>query len=402
MLLAALSLAACRPAPAPPPAVPDSPAPPANPLFVAPTPQITANAELRKRLEATPHGYYRFINRAFAQAVCVQYRDVLPELPTVNLHGDAHLEQYAITTVGRGLEDFDDSVVGPLILDVMRFAVSIELACAEHAWSGDACTGMDAFLAGYRTGLDDPSVSAQPPDLVARAHASFDPDRIAALARAEALMQPLGADRALFHEGPAAYVDAMVAARPDLPRAFFVIKTRGRLQTGVGSALDEKFLFRIEGASERPDDDLILEAKPVRDLDGIECLTQAHTGDADRIVAGQARIAYRPYDYAATVALHPALGHEQAALYWVHEWVDHYREVSIGAELATPDDLAQVAKDVGVQLGLGHPKGMDDPEALRSAVTRALDELEPRIRKDAAALAEQTHAAWLQFGAAGR
>jgi uncharacterized protein (DUF2252 family) len=34
-----------------------------------------------------------------------------------------------------------------------------------------------------------------------------------------------------------------------------LIKNAGRLKTGIGSALDEKYLLRVEGWTEREDDD---------------------------------------------------------------------------------------------------------------------------------------------------
>ena len=43
--------------------------------------------------------------------------DTTGGVPLFNLHGDAHLEQYAITDLGRGLTDFDDSSRGPAIVE---------------------------------------------------------------------------------------------------------------------------------------------------------------------------------------------------------------------------------------------------------------------------------------------
>jgi Ser/Thr protein kinase RdoA (MazF antagonist) len=42
----------------------------------------------------------------------------------VNLHGDAHLEQFAVTDASFGLIDFDDAVGGPAVIDLLRFGVS--------------------------------------------------------------------------------------------------------------------------------------------------------------------------------------------------------------------------------------------------------------------------------------
>ena len=47
--------------------------------------------------------------------------------PNVQLHGDAHLEQYAFTKSAWGLDDFDDSTRGPALVDIIRFLGSIDL-----------------------------------------------------------------------------------------------------------------------------------------------------------------------------------------------------------------------------------------------------------------------------------
>jgi hypothetical protein len=63
----------------------------------------------------------------------------------------------------------------------------------------------------------------------------------------------------------------------------------------------------------------------------------------------------------------------------------------------TPDELREVAFDVGVQLGRGHPKRVDEEDGirLRMEVLRSL----PRdlIRKEIVSLTEETIAAWNRF-----
>ena len=78
------------------------------------------------------------MNTPFAEAVCMSFHEYLGDIPSVNHHGDAHLENYAITEQGRGLTDFDDTTIGPMILDLVCFGVSIHLACRANGWEDKA------------------------------------------------------------------------------------------------------------------------------------------------------------------------------------------------------------------------------------------------------------------------
>ena len=74
---------------------------------------FSKNPELLKKIVASPYQYFRFINKRFAKAVCEKFEQELAGIPTVNLHGDPHIEQYSVTESGRGLTDFDDASTGP-------------------------------------------------------------------------------------------------------------------------------------------------------------------------------------------------------------------------------------------------------------------------------------------------
>ena len=101
--------------------------------------------------------FFRFVNGAWTREVCEAFSDEARELPTVRLHGDAHVEQYAMTATARGLDDFDDSARGPAVIDIVRFVGSLELAAAQRGWTASLPAAIDAFLAGYRQGLENPS-----------------------------------------------------------------------------------------------------------------------------------------------------------------------------------------------------------------------------------------------------
>jgi hypothetical protein len=81
--------------------------------------------------------------------------------------------------------------------------------------------------------------------------------------------------------------------------------------------------------------------------------------------------------------------------FYVHTWRVNYTELDVD-DIDSADDLAEIAYDVGVQLGRGHPSelgtGADVP--LPSAILAALDRLEPRVRSLAAELDARSVAGW--------
>jgi len=85
---------------------------------------------------------------------------------------------------------------------------------------------------------------------------------------------------------------------------------------------------------------------------------------------------------------------------WVHGWTDDYMELSIDSWLTSPQDMRQVAYDVGIQLGWAHPRavaGKDFPPGLRGILLEATCKNEGRIRKTIDDLTEGTLAAWRAF-----
>jgi len=165
---------------------------------------------------------------------------------------------------------------------------------------------------------------------------------------------------------------------------------------GVGSALDEKYLIILEAKTESDEDDLIVEAKQIRDLSGNPCLRT--DVKASRIYDGETLIAYEPFRYSAVVP-------RGDKYFWIHDWTDDYQEASIADVLRTQEDLKDIAYDAGIQLGRAHPKRPDrSPDKDRQRATRkAVIKHRARIRATVFQLAERTEAAWRTFNeAAGR
>ncbi len=351
-------------------------------------PELARNPALRGRLAASPHAYFRGIGPRFMSLLCERFGEHVGRLPAVTLHGDAHLEQYAVTDQGRGLTDFDDATSGSALIDLARFATSIQLAVRERGFP-EAESVIATFLRGYARALDNPRGVAPEPALVRDLRRSFDRDRLACLARAESLMTPFPPDQA---PQPATLqrVSALLAAAAGRPATFFRVKRLGTLGIGIGSAADERYLLRIEGPSPKDKDDVILELKEVRRLPEIACL-RGEPGPT-RIIVAQANLAYEPFSYVGVLIDEGHLGHH----FWFHAWPDNYAELRVSS-LASPQALQEVVYDVGVQLGRGHTrqKRSNDSRRVRQALKEALPALD--LGALSTALADATEEAWRRF-----
>ncbi|MFQ5771534.1 MAG: DUF2252 family protein [bacterium] len=365
-----------------------------NPLYVEPATQdFSKNPKLLARIMAGPHGYFRFINIIFSKEVCRRFEETLRGTPSFNLHGDAHIEQYAITDLGRGLTDFDDSSTGPALIDLLRFGVSLHLACRAHGWGDKANELFEKFLFGYRLGINQPDMKAEEPSLVKEIRSKFKYNRKKYLQWIDSIMEPTSQQeqKELF-AAMQPYIESTIYQHPELKPEFFNIIKTGYLHMGIGSALDIKYLVRIRGKTDDFDDDVVIEIKQVRDLSGIDCITIAQKSDPFRVLVGQARIAYQPYRYLGYIRFHDHT-------FWIHAWVDNYQEVEIGKSFHSVKELEEVVVDIGVQLGQGHPKQIAAPLdiQLRQEQLRILSKYEPQIKTACRELADQTVAAWKKF-----
>ena len=199
-----------------------------GPLRAEPGSLERAPPELIERLRADPYNYFRFINRSWIARVCDVFGRDLRELPIMRLHGDAHLEQFAVMQDAWGLDDFDDSARGPAVIDITRFLGSIDLVARQRSWEKDRDTLFDRFVEGYKQGLVEPDYLPPPPDIVRRLRAQAPATRAAFLAWGESKMQPL-ADAAMKAVVAAieAFARVELRERPDLAPEYFRVVRAG-------------------------------------------------------------------------------------------------------------------------------------------------------------------------------
>jgi len=354
-----------------------------------------ASANLLDRLRADPFAYFRFVNRPWTERVCEVFADV-PDAPIVRLHGDAHVEQFALTNDAWGLDDFDDSARGPAFVDIVRYLASIDLATRQRGWTDDRDALWDRFFAGYRSGLSNPDGRPPEPRLVHDLRGQGPVTRPAYFAWAENQMQPMDAAR-LKHLGAGMEaLDRVVRReRPDLPTGYFEVKRAGWLRMGVGSAVNRKVLIRVQGPTADPDDDVVLEAKEITNLDGVHCLERPTSPPAVRVIDGARQLGRLKHDILAvgpTLLIPEAVDRAEHWLeWWVSSWEPSYREVHLN-DLRSVKDLAEIAFDSGVQLGAGKLASVRE-QALSSNM-----KLESRLRKETSGLIEELLAGWRELG----
>ena len=82
--------------------------------------------------------------------MCDDFGRDLEGLPVIRLHGDAHVEQFALTQDAWGLDDFDDSASGLAVVDIVRLLDSVDLVARRRSWEQDRERLFDRFGEGYK------------------------------------------------------------------------------------------------------------------------------------------------------------------------------------------------------------------------------------------------------------
>jgi uncharacterized protein (DUF2252 family) len=376
-----------------------------GPIRAEPKSLERATPELIERLRADPYDYFRFVNRSWIARVCDDFSSDLEGLPVVRLHGDAHVEQFALAKDAWGLDDFDDSARGPAVVDIVRFLGSIDLAARQRSWEKDRDRLFDRFVDGYKRGLAEPHYLPPPPDIIGRLRAQAPPTRAAFLAWGESKMQPLG-DTSMKAVVAAmeAVARVVLRERPDLTPEYFRVVRAGSVKSGVGSAVLPKIMVRVRGPSDDPADDELLESKKIGDLSGLSCLKTPTVQPTLRIIDGSKQLGRLKHNIMAagpelSIPEVMATG-ERLQDWWIRSLDPSYREVRL-TELQSVRDLAAISYDAGVQLGSGRLQDKTVPLSGydRQRLSVAAAKLEKRYRQEATKLVDDLLHGWREFGA---
>jgi hypothetical protein len=363
-----------------------------------------APRELIDRLRANSMDYFRFVNRPWIARVCETFAEDIPNEPIVRLHGDAHIEQFAVTEDAWGLDDFDDSARGPALVDMIRFLGSVDLALRQRDWSRNRDVLFDRFFAGFRRGLAEPDYRTPPPAIVDRLRMQLPRSRAAFLEWGETQMQPMAeASVKAVVAGMDALSRVVRAERPDLPPGYLTVARAGWLRMGVGSAVNAKILIRVRGRSADPLDDELVEAKELRYFEGLPCLEASPmVQPALRVIAGVTQVGRHKHSILATgpELVIPEVGVQGRQLrdWWIRSWDWSYRELRV-EDLRSVEELTEVVYDAGVQLGGGGLREITgaQADADRQRERASLDRLERRIRYETSRLVDELLLGWQEL-----
>jgi hypothetical protein len=364
-----------------------------------------ATPELIQRLRADPYVYFRFVNRSWIARICDDFGAELRSLPVVRLHGDPHVEQFAYTNDAWGLDDFDDSARGPAAIDIVRFLGSIDLAARQRFWEKHREKLFDGFVEGYKRGLAEPDYLPRAPEIVRQLRAQAPRTRAAFLALNDSRIQPLteGAMKAVI-AAVEAFAGIVLRERPDLVSGYFRVVRAGWVQGGVGSAATPKIMVRVQGASDDPADDELLELKKIGDLGGLRCLETPAFQPTLRIIDGSKQLGRLKHSILAAgpelVIPEVAARGQRLDDWWLRNVDPSYRQVRL-TDLRSVDDLAAIVHDAGVQLGAGRLQ--DKTPTLnsfdRKQIFAAAGKLDKRYRQEATKLVDELLLGWKELGA---
>lgn len=340
------------------------------------------------RLRADVFAYFRMLAEPYELRVCAAFAELLPSLPVTAVEGDAHLEQFAITSSSYGLDDFDRAGFGPAVVDLVRYAASLHLACAGAKLRCDGDAAVQLLLDTYRGGLVE-APRAREPGVTVRLRAQAVPSRSAWLAHLQRALFPLAPEvdrqtRAVW----SAYVKQSTRGDREAAAAKAIVSLGG-IRSGIGSATAQRALLRIAGPTSSADDDLIVELRRGVASKPRSCVWRGPPNESIALLAMSMVRREMPAIHGFVLGDSPA---------WLQSWDPSYVELSL-EDLTSQPELDELIVDAAGQLA-GHTWSWY-PEPMRTyqraAQLEAFDRVRARVAATAKELADETRAAWRRF-----
>lgn len=344
-----------------------------------------APAAVIERLREEPFAYFRMLAEPFELRVCREFSDVAASLPMVPVEGDAHVEQFAVTSGGYGLDDFDRGGFGPAVVDLVRYATSLHLTCAQVKFPCDADRLVQRFLQRYGEGLaasPGPTQAAPPPQassspaVVARLRQRVPSSPEAWMAAHERSLSRLAPEeervmRKIWNDYARAGADPSE------------LLSLGGLHSGMGSTTSKRALLRVRG-------DLLVEVRRGVLSDRRSCVWRGPPNEAVVLLVMSLLRRQMPHLYGFVLGESPA---------WLQSWDATYVELSL-RDLANEAELGELVDDAAAQLAAPRAAGVLPQlmlSAQRPAQRAAFERTRSRIATFSRALASETLDAWRRF-----
>ncbi|MFN3432604.1 MAG: DUF2252 family protein, partial [Candidatus Sericytochromatia bacterium] len=364
-------------------------------------PLAVRDAELiARKYEAISNNPFSF----FRGTAYLYYADVaevagLRTAVTIPLMGDLHLENLGTYRTATGviaydLNDFDEAAPGPYTWELARLAVSIHLAAEANGMAPQADALVKAFLKAYAGHLGRLDAKSLQQPLT-----TGGPAVKAAIAKAGAasrvkFLAKLGADgrfvpgkklRAVTPETASAVRDAVATYSRGRAEgaAFFRVKDVGQSLAGTASLGRYRYSAWIEGPTNEPTDDVILDIKEQL----VPILSPKATApQADRACAAQRHFLPGTEPLMGTVML-------RGASMLVREYSPDKESVELSS-LKTPADVEDYLDTVALAAARAHARSGKQQAILGEWAAKA-----PAIAQFAAGYASQVKADCQAFAA---
>lgn len=349
-----------------------------------------------ERMSASAYAFFRGTNHLFwadfAQDPRLSFYGGEPETETW-LQGDLHAYNYGTFDNDEGdvvydLNDFDEAVIADYQLDVWRMAVSVVLISQDNELD-DPGEAVDAFseayldaLADYRGNDDERDRAFLENDAYGRLdelleHVAQSESRREMLERwttnedgvrgfdfSSEKLEPVSADiDAAIRAAMPAYGETL-SGPLDYDADYFAVRSVARrLGAGTGSLGTPRFYVLIEGPTDDPFDDVILDVKRQGEATGLAYLgarAQAnHAGffrhGAERVVTGQLALGHDVDDYLGWLELDDGAYSVRAR--------SPFKDELDTAELDSMTRMAKLAEQWGTILATAHARADRDYDA---------------------------------------
>ena len=265
----------------------------------------------------------------------------LHETPRVLLHGNPHLENYSRTHCGAGLIDFDRSRVGPTLWDIARGLASITFwSKKDRLRANSEVTRL--FFQGYLFGVSDPLAYWEIPDFLRQVRPkSFQQTPQRYLESGKKWSKKVQRDSVELTD--LFYLDLYRSYCETLPPNSLRHWELSQVAEVKGSMGKKHYVYVLE-TSVKTREPILLDIKETYAEEDNEFFSNPFTHQGERMIAAS-RI-YSP-------GLEQRIGYcsHSGEQYWVRQIPSF--NVKVAEELEY-DEMLQLSRAVGIQIGRGH------------------------------------------------
>ncbi len=308
----------------------------------------------------------------------------------VVLHGDCHAENIGAYASASGdmvvdLIDFDDSFRGPYLLDLYRAASSLYVSAKTDAMRRRV---LRSFTESYAKTMQDIASGRSNADIVLDATSDFDlarelirqasspdldwfySDLLRTRVRGGKREFIASSDYASPREGIAerlmrSYLQGQALGRQDFsPGAFDLLDAVIEQASGIGSAGSYKMLMILQGPTQDPSDDVILEFKSEGPPAGQAFADQTYDDQGLRVLSGERIMQTRK-------AAHIGSARAEGRDFFVSAITPYYQELS-WKTLVGNKPMSEAAAMAGVLLAKGHARSDAPPYATAKEIASLL------------------------------